>query len=62
MNHGNSVGADDLFQSIPYRINQTRLGIFAVQLLVDRADQMRQHFGVRLGRKLVIAVTDQLIF
>ena len=48
MHNRDAVGADDLFQSPAHGIEETGLGILAVELLINAADEVSEHFGVGL--------------
>ena len=57
VNNRDAVGADDLFQGRAHGIDQTRLGIFPVQLLVNAPDEVSKHLGVGLRVEIMVAVT-----
>ena len=62
MHESDAVGPDNLLQGGPRRVNETRFGVVAVELVVNVADEMGQDLGVRLGIETIIAVLDELLF
>ncbi len=51
--HGDAVGADDLFERGAHGFEQTRFVVRAARLVVNLADEVGEDFGVGLGGKRV---------
>src|SRR5436305_1233431 len=60
MNERDAVGTNHLFKRGTRGIDQASFGIGAVNLLINAADQMRQHFSIGVRGKLVATFALEL--
>src|SRR5947207_8649508 len=63
VNQRNAVGADDLPQRSPHSVNQARFLLIDInrggaRIDIKFSDQMREHFGISVRAKIIVAVLN----
>ena len=61
VNERDAVGADHLFQGRAGCVHQPCFGILAVQLLINAANQMREHLGISVRGEFVSTFAHELL-